>query len=68
MKKLLFFFLASLLCPALWTGCQEIDEIKDAGEEITVALNLTGDFDVDVSQDPLTRASSSNDAYAVEVR
>lgn len=68
MKKLLFFFLGSLVCPALWTGCQEIDEIKDAGEEITVALNLTGDFDVDVSQDPLTRASSSNDAYAVEVR
>lgn len=34
---------------------------------MTVSLNFTGDFDVDVSQDPLTRAGSSTDAYAINV-
>jgi hypothetical protein len=36
------------------------------GQEVTVALNLKGDFNVDVTQDPLTKASS-NDAYGINV-
>lgn len=67
MKKLLFFFLASLLCPALWTGCQKTEKAYGGGKEVTVSLSLTGEFDVEVSQDPLTKASSSNDAYAINV-
>lgn len=37
-------------------------------EKVTVSLNIDGDFDVAVDQDPLTKASgSSNDAYGINV-
>lgn len=34
---------------------------------LTVSLNLAGDFSVDVTQDPLTRAASTDDTYALNV-
>lgn len=37
------------------------------GREMTVRLNLDGDFDIDLQQDPLTRAGSTNDAYGINV-
>ena len=66
MKKLLFSFIAlSLAC----IGCQKAEDVKSVrGEEVLVSLNLTGDYNVDVSQSPLTKASAStNDAYAINV-
>lgn len=47
---------------------QRTVRLSRGGDEVTVSLNLIGDFDVEVSQDPLTKApTSSNDAYAVNV-
>lgn len=67
MRRFVFLLWAFLASSVFWTGCQKTDDLNDSGEEITVSLNLAGDFDVDVSQDPLTRAEAANDAYAVEV-
>lgn len=68
MRRLGFLLSAFLISSVMWSGCQKNDGEKfDSGEEVVVSLNLTGDFDVDVSQDPLTRAVSTNDAYAINV-
>ena len=65
MKRLLFSLIAF---SAVIAGCQKSEvEAFDHGEEVNVSLNLVGDFNVDVTQDPLTKATSSNDAYAINV-
>ena len=51
----------------LVAGCSKAPVETLDGEPVTVTLNLTGDFDVDVDQDPITKATSSNDAYAINV-
>ena len=61
----LFFTVSALLF--LLIGCSKQAENTSVHEEMTVSLNLTGDFDVDVTQDPLTRATSTNDAYGINV-
>lgn len=55
-----------LLAGFITLGCTNL--INDSGvtNPVTVSLNLKGDFDVDVTQDPLTKASS-NDAYGINV-
>ena len=65
MKRLLFCLIA---LSATIAGCQksEVGEF-DHGEKVNVSLNLIGDFNVDVTQDPLTKAEASNDAYAINV-
>lgn len=70
MKRLftLTCFLIALVL--IESSCQKSDIVKDDGEKITVSLNLDGDFDVTVDQDPITKAltkASSNDVYAVNV-
>ena len=68
MRRFVFLLSALLASSILWTGCQKADQVKfDSGEEVTVSLNLTGDFDADVSQQPLTKAEATNDAYAINV-
>lgn len=71
MKRLftLTCFLIALVL--IGSSCQKSDIEKDDGEKITVSLNLDGDFDVTVDQDPITKAmtkASSNDVYAINVR
>ena len=61
------FVLNIFLSLLVWTSCSRASDPAKNEETMTVSLNLTGDFDVDVSQDPLTRAGSSNDAYAINV-
>ena len=58
---LLQLFLLLIVC----VGCSEIRDSK-VEKHMTVALNLKGDFGVEVTQDPLTKASS-NDAYGINV-
>ena len=53
-----------MLCTS---GCQKTDINVVEHEPMTVSLNLTGDFEVDVTQDPLTRAASTDDAYALNI-
>lgn len=70
MRKFLFPLCSLFLLSLLSAACQKTEQEKKVmpEEEVTVSLNITGDFDVDVSQDPLSRASSSsNDAYAINV-
>lgn len=59
------FYVISLICLLVPPGCSEIEETQTE-EEVNVTLNLTGDFLVDVSQEPITKASS-DDLYAVNV-
>ncbi len=59
------FFVISLICLLVPPGCSEMEDTQ-TGEEVNVTLNLTGDFLVDVSQEPITKASS-DDLYAVNV-
>ena len=64
--KLLSLFAIILL----GVNCQKSDVGKDDGEKITVSLNLDGDYNVTVDQDPITKAltkASSNDIYAINV-
>ena len=49
------------------SSCQKADIDVVEHEPMTVSLNLAGDFSVDVTQDPLTRAASTDDAYALNV-
>ena len=50
------------------TGCDRSGgDAPPAEETVTVHLNLLGDFDVAVDQDPLTRSESSDDVYAINV-
>ena len=70
MRKILFLLCLPAVLSLFATGCQKNDADREVwdGEEVTVSLNLTGDFDVEVSQDPLSKASvSTNDAYAINV-
>lgn len=53
------------LFPVLFS-CAGIKDGNDTGQPIMVSLKLTGDFNVDITQDPLTKASS-NDAYGINV-
>ena len=47
------------------TACSEVKD-NPTEKEVTVALKLSGDFSVDVTQDPITKAST-NDAYGINV-
>lgn len=66
MKRFIYFPCLILLSLCM-IGCQKTDSELAPGKPVTVALNLTGDFDLDVSQDPLSRAGSTDDAYALNV-
>lgn len=57
----IFLSLIFLLVP----NCSRIENTQ-TGLEVTVSLNLTGDIFVDVTHDPITKASS-DDLYAVNV-
>ena len=56
----------SLLILLSITGCTDFTRNQQEYEEVTVSLKLTGDFNMEVTQDPLTKASS-NDAYGINV-
>ena len=49
--------------------CQKESGKETSGEVVTVSLNIDGDFDVAVDQDPLTKAGEtvSTDAYGINV-
>ena len=70
MRKLLTLTISLITVLFLGSSCQKADSQKSVGEPITVSLNLDGDFDVTVDQDPLSKVStkaSSNDVYGVNV-
>jgi hypothetical protein len=66
MKKFYTLLCLSLLIVCT-ISCQKTDVKVVEHEPMTVSLNLTGDFEVDVTQDPLTRAASTDDAYALNI-
>lgn len=59
--------LLSAVVVAFFSCSKKAEEIVPEGEKVVVSLNVTGDFDVDVTQDPITRAGSGNDAYGINV-
>ncbi len=70
MKKLFFYLTPVLAAGLMLAGCQKSggDNVpKVDGDPVTVSLNLTGEFDVDVSQEPLTKAATSYDVYGINV-
>lgn len=71
MRKLFTFTISLIAILLLGNSCQKSDIGKDDGEQITVSLNLDGDFDVTVGQDPITKVltkASTDDVYAVNVK
>lgn len=63
-NRVLYYVMLFLLS-SLGASCTEVvDSVEKKG--ITVNLNLKGDFGVEVTQDPLTKAAS-NDAYGINV-
>ena len=70
MRKLLTLIISLITFLFLGSSCQKADSQKADDKPITVSLNLDGDFDVAVDQDPLSKVStkaSSNDVYGVNV-
>lgn len=64
----LFCFITVFLSIVVWTGCKKETAPSNINEEkITVSLNLVGDFNVEVSQDPITKGEATADAYAINV-
>lgn len=59
--------LLSAVAVAFFSCSKKAEKIVPEGEKVVVSLNVTGDFDVDVTQAPLTRAGSTNDAYGINV-
>lgn len=55
-----------LLAGFINIGCTSLFNEEGVTKPVTVSLNLKGDFDVEVTQDPLTKAAS-NDAYGINV-
>ncbi len=71
MRKIItttFFLIALML---LGSSCQKSHIGNEDGEKISVSLNLDGDFNVTVDQDPISKVmtkASSNDVYAINVK
>lgn len=62
-----FVLLLATSCLFL-VGCQKTTPKVVEAETMTVSLNIKGDFDVAIDQDPLSKAStSSNDVYGINV-
>lgn len=55
-----------LLAGVITLGCTSLINENGVTKPVTVSLNLKGEFDVEVTQDPLTKAAS-NDAYGINV-
>ena len=55
-----------LLLSIVGVSCSEVVSDFKSGKEVVVALKLSGDYGLEVTQDPLTK-STSNDAYGVNV-
>jgi hypothetical protein len=65
MKHVNFLYLF-LLPVLILSSCSETTPSDSNKEPITIALRLSGDFSVDVTQDPITKVST-NDAYGINV-
>lgn len=57
--------LAALVVCLFAGSCTESDGNTSDGKPVTVSLNITGDFDVEVEHNELTKAATSNDAYGI---
>ena len=68
MRKIYALLISIMAICLIGVSCQKTDTGLPEGEKVTVSLNIDGDFDVIVDQDPLTKASgSSEDAYGINV-
>ena len=68
MKKYCSILISMIAICVVGVSCQKESENVSSGEKFTVSLNIDGDFDVAVDQNPLTKAGvSSNDAYGINV-
>lgn len=61
-----FCFLFLLAFSIIEVSCSQVKDIPINEQEVTVALKLTGDYGLEVTQDPLTK-STSYDAYGINV-
>ncbi len=66
MKNLFYNLSLVLLIPIFFVGCQKNEFSNNGGDPVNVSLAIKGDFDIDITQDPITKASST-DAYAINV-
>jgi len=67
MKKLAIISNILFVVALLTAGCSKNVEDVQNGSPVTVSLNLSGEFDVSVTQDSLTKATASDDAYGINV-
>lgn len=67
MRKFSAYLISLAAVCLLGISCQKSFTGKEDGEAVTVKLNIDGDFDVTVDQDPLSKASSTADAYGINV-
>ncbi|MBR5856245.1 MAG: hypothetical protein IKY70_03110 [Bacteroidales bacterium] len=66
MKSFFCKIFYSALMLLLLIGCQKENSFTDGGEPVLVSLSINGDFDIDVSQESMTK-STLTDAYAINV-
>ena len=66
MKQIVHFICLAMMALCI-TGCQKTGVEIVKHDPVEVKLNLTGDFDVEVSHDEMTRSEASTDAYALNV-
>lgn len=67
MRRHFTYLFSVLAIGCAGVSCQTEPAGIPDGEKYTVSLNINGDFDVSVDQDPLTKASSAVDAYGINV-
>lgn len=67
MKKFYNFSAVVLALCLMAAGCTRTNASFKDGEAVLVKLNVDGEFDVTVDQEPLTKAVTSNDAYGINV-
>lgn len=68
MKTNYLFLATTIAICFIVGGCQKNATESSDCKKVSVSLNIDGDFDVTLDQDPLTKSSgASNDAYGINV-
>ena len=68
MKKIFLYLTIFLTGASMLGSCQKSKNTAGpAGEPVTVSLKVSGEFEVEVTQDPITKATTSYDAYGINI-
>lgn len=67
MKKFYNFLALVIALCVTGASCTKTNSSFKDGDAVLVKLNVDGEFDITVDQEPLTKAGASNDAYGINV-